>query len=181
MAEKHYDVRLPVVWCGQDMGLPLDPEVRKFLKGFKKNEFLSIADEYDRKVKAGEDPTYTMPTVGIDARETQAETEEQAHQRSIAESLGIFDDTETEVEVESFDEPVSVVDAEEEDSGVPMPEAPAVLETREVAEDESDNYPECDRDDLYEEARRRKLAGVAPKIGKEKLIELLRRDDAKNL
>lgn len=171
MTEKHYDVRIPTVLYGLDMGLPLDPEVRKFLQGFHKNEILKIADEFEAKVAAGEDPTY-IPGVGLDlSKETDGpKPGDDRLENDILASIG----EEAEyVEVE--------VDYVEEEN-VPLPAAPVVLETRDVdVVDERDNYDDCDRDDLYEEARKRKLAGIAPKIGKAKLIEKLRRHDATGL
>lgn len=174
MTEKHYDVRIPTVLYGLDMGLPLEPEVRKFLEGFHKNEILAIADDFDRKVAAGEDPTY-IPGVGLDlSKEDGPKPGDNRLENDILASIGEEADS-VEVEVE-------YVEPAEEEENVPLPEAPIALETRDVdVVDERDNYEDCDRDDLYEEARRRKLAGIAPKIGKPKLIEKLRRHDATGL
>lgn len=172
MTEKHYDPRLPSVWCGQDLGVPLDPEVRRFLTSFHENEKLAIINEVEAKLNAGQDPTY-VPPVLTKEKEDGPKPGDNRLENDILASIGEEADA-VEVEVE-YAEPV-------EDDGVALPDTPVVLETRDVdVADERDNYEECDRDDLYEEARRRKLAGVAPKIGKLKLIEKLRRHDATGL
>jgi len=168
---KHYDVRIPTVMYGMDLGLPLDPEVRAFLKGFHKNEILAIADDYDRKVAAGEDPTF-YPGVGPDGsaavREDEPKPGEDPVENAVLASIGEEPDS-VEIEVPVIDE------------GVPVPPAPVVLETRDVGEDESDNYDECDTADLLKEVRRRKLPNVTPKASREHIIKTLRRDDASKL
>lgn len=53
--EKVYIETLPHDYCGLDLGLPLDSDVRKTLEGFHKVEMLRLLDEGQARLDEGED------------------------------------------------------------------------------------------------------------------------------